>query len=149
MKLKNISEEELETMSYDDIAYEILKETGKKSKITDLFKSVCELLNLSDSVYESQIGEFFQVLSTDQRFTMLDNGYWDLKTRHKSNIVMDIEEDDDVSNDLEEEVEEEPLEEKEDEDIYYDDDVTDDDEPEDDLKDLAIIDEDDEAADLL
>ncbi len=147
MKLKNISEEELETMSYDDIAYEILKETGKKAKIADLFKNVCELLNLSDAVYENQIGEFFQVLSTDQRFTMLDNGYWDLKTRHKSNIVMDIEEDDDVPAELEEE--EEDLEEKENEDIFYDDNVTDDDEAEDELKDLAIIDEDDESADLL
>ena len=147
MKLKNISAEELETMSYDDIAYEILKETGKKSKITDLFKSICELLNLSDNIYENQIGEFFQVLSTDQRFTMLDDGYWDLKTRHRANIVMDLDEEDDEVNLPEEEPEPEL---DENEDIYYDDeDVTDDDETDDDLKDLAIIDEDEEEKDIM
>ena len=148
MKLKNISAEELETMSYDDVAYEILKETGKKAKITDLFKNVCTLLNLSDAVYENQIGEFFQVLSTDQRFTMLDNGYWDLKTRHKSNIVMDLD-DEEEEVPLNEEEETETEEEKEEE-IYYDDeDVTDDDETDDDLKDLAIIDEDEEEKDIM
>ena len=147
MKLKNISAEELETMSYDDIAYEILKETGKKSKITDLFKNICELLNLSDNIYENQIGEFFQVLSTDQRFTMLDDGYWDLKTRHRANIVMDLDEEDDEVNLVEEEPEPEL---DENEDIYYDDeDVTDDDETDDDLKDLAIIDEDEEEKDIM
>ena len=147
MKLKNINAEELETMSYDDVAYEILKETGKKVKITDLFKNVCDLLNLSDAIYENQIGEFFQVLSTDQRFTMLDNGYWDLKTRHKSNIVMDLDDEEEEVSLNEEETE---AEEEKEEEIYYDDeDVTDDDEADDDLKDLAIIDEDEEEKDIM
>ena len=145
MKLKNISEEELETMSYDDIAYEILKETKKELKINDLFKEVCDLLHLDDSVYESQIGDFFQVLSTDQRFTMLNNGYWDLKSRHHANIVMDLEDDDDVI--LNEEEEENDSVETEEE-IYYDED-TDDDEVEDDLKDLVIVSDEEEINDDL
>ena len=43
MKLKTVSKEELETMSYDDVAYVILKEAGKKMSLTDLFDKVCEL----------------------------------------------------------------------------------------------------------
>lgn len=38
MKLKNLSKVELEAMSYDDIAYQILVEGKKKMKINDLFK---------------------------------------------------------------------------------------------------------------
>ena len=35
MKIKDLTEEDLETMGYDDIAYLILKESGKKMKIND------------------------------------------------------------------------------------------------------------------
>ena len=148
MKLKNVTEEELENMSYDDIAYEILNETGKKTKLPDLFKEICSLLNLSDAVYERQIGDFFQVLSTDQRFTMLDNGYWDLKSRHKSNIVMDLDDDDEEVVVTEEEEPEIDTNEETEEELYYDDDIDDDDE-EDDLKDLVIIGEDEEEKDII
>ena len=47
MKLKSISEEEVETMSYDDIAYVILKEKGKKMKLLDLFNEVIDQLKLN------------------------------------------------------------------------------------------------------
>ena len=39
MKL-NLTDEEKETLSYDDVAYLILKNTNKKQKIQDLFKRV-------------------------------------------------------------------------------------------------------------
>ena len=42
MKLNEIPKEELELMGYDDIAYLILKEAGKKMKLLDLFKKVCK-----------------------------------------------------------------------------------------------------------
>ena len=38
MKLKDLSKEELEAMSYDDIALMILTESGKQYKINELFK---------------------------------------------------------------------------------------------------------------
>ena len=37
MSLKDLSKEELETMGYDEIAYLILEEVGKKMKLLDLF----------------------------------------------------------------------------------------------------------------
>lgn len=139
MKLKDLSKEELEAMSYDDIAYLILKEEGKKSKITDLFQKVCDLLNLSQAEYEAKITDFFQVLSTDQRFIMVEKGFWDLKTNHKAHIIMESDdEEEEVNPEIEEETEE-------DEEIFYDDeDVTDDDTTEDDLKDLVIVNDEDE-----
>ena len=142
MKLKNLSKEELESMSYDEIAYKIFEEEKKKLKLPDLFKKICNLLDLDESEYENRIADFFQLISRDQRFTMLDKGYWDLKEKYKANIIMD--------NDDEEEIEEseDDLDITEEDDSYnYDEENEDDDVEEDDLKDLVIIsdDEDDEA----
>ena len=131
-------------MSYDDIAELILKETNRQMKINELFKEVCNLLELSENEFMDKLPAFFDVLSTDQRFLMLENGLWDLKTKHSVKVVVDNEdEEDDVEEDLDlEDLEEEQEEE---EDIFTDDndddDLTDDD---DDLKDLVIIDEDEE-----
>jgi len=142
MKL-NISKEELEQMSYDDVAYEILKSKKKKMNIQDLFKGVIEIMELPASDFDSHIVDFFELLSTDKRFLMLEKGFWDLKENHKANIVID--EDEEI---VEEEVEEEILEEVEEE-INYDDDVLDDDDTEDDLKDLVVMDEEDIETDNL
>ena len=140
MKLKDISKEELENMSYDDIAFIILTEKKKKMKIIDLFNEIGKLIRLPESVIEEKIGDFFEMLTTDKRFIMLDDGTWDLKERHAQNIVID-EDDEDISTEDIEEIDEE--ENENDEDIFYDED--DEDDTEDDLKDLVVIsDEDDE-----
>ena len=144
MKLKELSKAELEAMSYDDIAELVLKETNRQMKINELFKEVCNLLELSEAEFMDKLPAFFDVLSTDQRFLMLENGLWDLKVKHSVKVVVDNEdEEEDVEEDLDlEDLEEEQVEE---EDIFTDDndddDLTDDD---DDLKDLVIIDEDEE-----
>jgi len=143
MKLKDLTPEDIDAMSYDDIALMILTETKKKLKINDLFKEVCKYARLSDEEYVEKLPAFFDVLSTDHRFIMLENGLWDLKAKHSTKVVIDPEdEEDDI---VEEDIEIEEPEEEEDENIYSDeddsDDIADDD---DDLKDLVIIDEDDE-----
>lgn len=139
MNLKSLSKEELENMSYDDIAFAILTEKNKKMKIIDLFNEIGKLINLSESVIEDKIGDFFEMLTLDKRFIMLDDGSWDLRTRHAGNVIIDDDEEDIVA----EEVEETDEEDTEDEEIFYDE--TEDDDSEDDLKDLVVIsDEDDE-----
>ena len=144
MKLKDLTKAELEAMSYDDIAELILKETNRQMKINELFKEVCNLLELSENEFMDKLPAFFDVLSTDQRFLMLENGLWDLKTKHSVKVVVDNE---DEEEDIEEDLDLEDLneEQEEEEDIFQDDndddDLTDDD---DDLKDLVIIDEDEE-----
>lgn len=139
MNLKNISKEELENMSYDDIAFAILTEKKKKMKIIDLFNEIGKLINLSESVIEDKIGDFFEMLTLDKRFIMLDDGSWDLRTRHAGTVIIDDDEEDILAEDVEENNEEET----DDEEIFYDE--SDDDDSEDELKDLVVIsDEDDE-----
>ena len=144
MKLKDINKEQLELMSYDEIAELILEESGKKMKINDLFKKVCKVLGLSDADFENKIGDFFEIMSTNKKFTMLENGYWDLRTKHNLKVVIDEDEDDS----LPEINEENDLEKEEEADIFYETDDTDD-EDEDDLQDLVVIDVDDEESNSL
>ena len=127
-------------MSYDDNAYIIVKEKGKKMKINDIFKIICDELNLGEDAYENQIADFFALLATEKRFIQLEKGYWDLRENHTAEInIKELEEeleDDDVT----EEKEDEDVEEHE-SDFYDDIDETDDDDTDDDLRDLVIVDE--------
>lgn len=143
MKLKDYKKEDLELMGYDDIAVLVLQEANKKMKITDLFKKVCNLLGLSDKEYEQRIGDFFELLSTNKNFIMLENGYWDLKSKHNSKVIID-EDDEEIVDSIDED---EEIDDEEEEDIFYDGD-DDDDVQEDDLKDLVVIDGDEEANSL-
>ena len=120
---------------------EIKRIVGEKSK-NELFKEVCKLLNLSDDEFMDKLPAFFDVLSTDQRFIMLENGLWDLKTKHSVKVVVDNEDEED--EDIEEDLELDDIEEEQEEDIYAEDNDDDDIADDDDLKDLVIIDEDEE-----
>lgn len=142
MKFKTINKEDLETMSFDDIAYVILKEKNKKMKVSEIFKIICDVLNLGESAFESQIGDFFALISTEKRFIQLEKGYIDLRENHTSEInISDIE--DEIDEELgTEEVQDDYDEEDDEKDNYYDDMSDIDDDPdEDDLKDLVIVDE--------
>jgi len=144
MKLSDITKEELETMNYDDIAYIILNEEKKALKINILFKKVCDALNLSEKEFEDKIADFFELLTTDKRFIMLEDGSWDLKELHNPKVIIDDEEEEGLLTDVEEEEDTIPDEEEEDV-IFYDAD-NDDDLPDDDLDDLVVIDVDEEEA---
>jgi len=137
MKKVKISPEELEQMSHADVANIVLKENGKKMTIQDLFKEVIRIMGLPESYFESKIGDFFGLLSTDKRFIMLEKGFCDLKDNNSTKVVIDDEEDDEIIIE-----EEEGLDEVEtDEEINFDDDTVDDDDEDDDLKDLVIMDD--------
>ena len=107
----------------------------------DLFKKIIKLLELPDSTFESKIADYYTALATDKRFILLSDGKWDLRSRHTSDKVVKVtdEEDEEI-----EETKEELDEQDETEEDSYDD--TDDDDYNDDtneeLKDLVIIDED-------
>ena len=100
MKIKDLTEQEIDAMSYDDIALMILTESNKQMKINDLFKEVSKLARLSEDEYIEKLPAFFDVLSTDHRFIMLENGLWDLKTKHSTKVVIDPEEDEDIEEDI-------------------------------------------------
>ncbi len=139
----SLTSDQLETMSYGDVAAFVLEQKGKKQKIQDLFKEVIRLMNLPESDFENHIADFFQLLSTDMRFTMVEKGYWDLKINQKHKVIVaseDEEDEEEVVEDNEEVIDENDI----DSEINYDDDDLDDDPEEDDFKDLVIIDDSDE-----
>lgn len=141
MKLKQIPKEELELMGYDDIALLILQESGKKMKLRDIFAKAINVLELPEERIDEELMDFFELMSINKKFVMLDKGYWDLQSRHKLDIVfdMDDEEDEEDENDMEDEDIEE------DDDIFYDKDDDTDDVPDDDLADLVVVDDLDES----
>ena len=132
MKSITLTEEELASVSYDDVAYLILEKNQSKMKIQDLFKEVIKVMNLGESAFEEHLADFFELLSTDKRFIMVDKGFWDLKINHSTKLIIDDEEDDEEKIDEELTIEEEQ------------DEIRDEDETEDDLKDLVIIDDSEE-----
>ena len=148
MNLKDIPKEELETMSYDEIAYLVLEQNGKKMKLLDLFKKVCKVLDLPEETVEERITDFFELLSINKKFILLKNGYWDLSTNHVQDMVVEDEEDDTVSEELTEDDEDSSMDmedEEDNDDIFYDSSMDDEDDDDDDLKDLVIIDDDEQS----
>lgn len=141
MRFKSINKEDIECMSFDDLAYAILKEKGKKMKINDLFKIICEEQNLGEKVFEEQIGDFFALLATEKRFIQLSKGYWDLRENHTSEIrIKEIE--DELEDDImSEEYNEEEINDEENNDYYDELNDAEDDDADDDLKDLVVVDE--------
>lgn len=137
MNLENMKKEELELLSFTDLTEMILKESEKSMNTPTIFKKICNLLELTDEDYQSKIGDYYTSLTTDKRFTLLSNAEWDLKDRHKIEIVIDDEEE------SEEEVEEENDEGNEEIEDDMSDDVIDDDslDTDDDLEDLSIMDD--------
>ena len=104
MKLNQMTKEELEQYSYKDIAQMILSEEKTNLNTRDLFKKVCDLLNLSEDEYINKIGDFYTSLTTDKTFILLENGNWDLSVNHSSKIKIeeDIEDEDDLTETEEE-----------------------------------------------
>ena len=139
MNVRQMPLEELELLSYADIAYELLK-LDKKSKTTPvLFGEVCKLLEISEDAMFEMIGDFYTTLTTDKRFLLLENSEWDLKEAHIVKTIIDDEEE----SDDEESDDEEVVEGTEDEAVMGDaDDYDDIDESMEDLDDLVIVTED-------
>ena len=135
MKIKEMKKEELEVLSYTDLTEMILKENKKPMNTANIFKKICDLLELSEEDYSSKIGDYYTSLTTDKRFLLLDTAEWDLKDKHKVEIVLDEDDEDEMSFD------EEDLEEDEDESIEITDDEVDLDDS-DDLGDLSIVNDD-------
>lgn len=140
MDVRKMSKEELELLSNKDITFYLLEGSKNSINTADLFREIIKLLELPQSDFETKIGDYYTALATDKRFIMLEDGTWDLRSRHTSDKVVKLDENDD---DDDEEIPKEDIVEEEIEEDNYDD--TDDDEyddTEEDLKDLVVIDED-------
>ena len=136
-----MTKDELELLSNKDITNLILEESKKPINTADLFKKIIKLLELPESTFEAKIADYYTALSTDKRFILLEDGRWDLRSRHTSDKVVKITEDEEEEmeenkDDIEESIEEDEEDSYDDKD---DDDYNDDSNEE--LKDLAVIDE--------
>lgn len=136
MNIKKMSLEELESMSYNDIAYLLLKDE-KKSTTAELFNEIIDLLKMPKSTFENKIGQFYTSLTNDKRFFLLEDGSWDLRINHKVSKLIDTEdlEDYDDVEDYDDEYEEEK------EDIYSDETEEESNSIAEEYKNLVIIDE--------
>ena len=138
MKLSKMKKEEIELLSYTNIAKLYLEENKTTMNTADLFKEVCTLLELPERTYQDKIADFFQSITTSKDFVLLEDGKWVLKSNHKSKKIDmdDLYEEKDEEN--EEEIEKEEMDEEDefnsidDEEEYA----------EEDLADLTILNED-------
>ena len=113
-----------------------LRNSTEENKTTlstaDLFKEVCNLLELGEIEYQNQLPDFFQSLTTSKEFILLNDGKWDLKNNHSIKLNMDEiyeekdeelgedEDEDGIPDELEDEEYDSPIEDD------YDDDTTED-----------------------
>lgn len=142
MSIREKDKLDLELMSYTDIAYEIIKEDNKQYNTPNLFKEVCNLLELDEAEFEAKIGDFFTALTTDKRFILIESVNWDLKENHVVKVVVDDGEEDTEDSVSDEEDETNDEDEEENDDINeddYSDDAIDDLDVEDEMEDLTII----------
>ncbi len=107
MKLNKMKKEELELLSYTDLTKMILEEENKSLSTPDAFKKICGLLELTDDDYVNKVGDYYTALTTDKRFVFLEDGTWDLKDKHKIEIILDEDEETETEELEEEEIEEE------------------------------------------
>ena len=135
--LNKMSKDELELLSYTKIAELYLKENKTTMNTAELFKEICNLLQLSEVEYQEKIADFFQSLTTSKEFILLNDGKWDLKSNHSVKVdINDIYEEADEETEEESEVREDEYEEEESYDASLEDDYSDDD-----LSDLTILDD--------
>ena len=141
MRLAKMKKEDLELLSHKDINYYILEEEGKMNT-AELFKKVVALLELPEKTYEEKIGDYYTSLTTDKRFIMLEDGNWDLRSRHTSDKIVKVTTEDDEEEDIKDDI---VIKDEIEEDNYDSGDTDDDDDfvdADEDLKDLVVVDED-------
>ena len=140
MKLKNMSQEELQLLSYTDLTYKILKEEKKPLNTPTIFHHICDLLGYSNEEFEDKIGDYYTSLTIDKRFIMLETGEWDLRENHSVELNLEDENEEETE---ESETDEEENEEMDVEDDSLDSTLEDDlEDSDDDMDDLSILDED-------
>ena len=141
--MKGLRKEEIENLSYKDIANLIIEDSKSGMNTLELFTNIVNLLELPKSTIDNKIGDFYTSLTTDKRFVLLD-GLWDLRSRHTSDkvLVKVLEDDEEID---EENVDEDENPDEIEEDSYDSGDTSDEDNfgDNDDLGDLVVIDEED------
>ncbi|EIJ83901.1 DNA-directed RNA polymerase subunit delta [Bacillus methanolicus] len=163
MSLNQYSKEELQEMSFIEIAYELLNEKKQAVPFKDIVDEVSQLLGLSEEEVRAKLAQFYTDINIDGRFISLGENRWGLRVwypvdqtedetittvkpkKKKAKKVLDDDLDVDDYDDIDEdELDYDDLdafEEDEDDVDLLDDDLIDDD--------LDVLDEDDDESDLI
>ena len=137
--MKKYKKEDLELMSYSDIA-EIILKSKKEASTADLFKEIIAMLEMPKSAFESKITDFFTAMTNDKRFILLDTGNWGLRKNYKVSNLLSEEDLEDI-DEIEEDSYDDEIEDEEDEEIFDQD--NDQDDATEEYKNLVIVDEED------
>ena len=97
--------------SFIDYAYDVLKASKQPLTFKEIFERACELgeIKISQSELTSRISSFYTQLSTDGRFTLLEDKKWDLVARYAYDDVHKKDEFEDDDDDIEADEEEKEL----------------------------------------
>jgi DNA-directed RNA polymerase subunit delta len=165
LSLQQYSAEQLQEMSFIEIAYELLAENKQPISFKEIMDEITKVLNLTEQEVKAKIAQFYTDLNIDGRFMSLGENRWGLRVwypvdhveedvaatvkpkKKKAKKVKDedefIEEEEDLGfDDVDEFEDDEDLLDDDDEDTF-DDDLDDDDEDEDEDDD-DLLDVDDE-----
>ena len=143
-----LSKEELQEMSFVEIAFHLLNEKRDSISFFDLLDEIAAALELSDEEKEARMAQFYTDLNIDGRFIALEGNRWGLrewfpidqvddevntptttkKKKKKKAALLDDEDEYDDYDDYDEDEEDEDEDEDEDDDL----DILDDDEYDDD-----------------
>lgn len=146
MSIKNLTNEDIDTLSYDELANLILQENKKQMKIIDIFKKICELKNMTEKDFEDKIADFYDLISTNKEFLVLEKGFCDLRKNHTPDVIIEDEDELD-SEEIDEEIIDEDDISDDEEDIFYDNSSNEDDvDTDDELSDFMVVDEEDETS---
>ncbi|MEN8702034.1 DNA-directed RNA polymerase subunit delta [Bacillus infantis] len=80
MSLDQFTKEELQEMSFIDIAYELLKGTKQQVSFTDIINEYKTRLEVSDEEIRSRIAQFYTDLNLDGRFIAMGENRWGLRS---------------------------------------------------------------------
>lgn len=170
LSLQQYSKEQLQEMSFIEVAYELLAEKKQAVTFNELLEEVAGLINLSKQDVQARIAQYYTDLNIDGRYLSLGDNRWGLRNWYPVDHVeeetvpvvkpkkkkakkaksedLELEDYDEVEE--EEELDFDDIDDLDDDDDTIDDDFDDDDDDDDDLDDLEDDDvlEDDEDYDL-
>ncbi|WP_147535009.1 DNA-directed RNA polymerase subunit delta [Bacillus marasmi] len=79
MGLQQYSKEQLQEMSFIEVAYELLAERKQAVTFQEIMDEIKSVLNLNDEQVKSKIAQFYTDLNIDGRFLCLGENRWGLR----------------------------------------------------------------------
>ena len=78
-----------------DVALKILTDAKTSLPFRELYDKIAEELKMTDSEKKENIGIFYTYLTLDGHFVALTDNHWDLRSRHTSDKIVKVTEDED------------------------------------------------------